>query len=232
MTVSSHFERSNRSKKHIAIVGASGKLGRYLIEESLLQGYRVTAICRPQSIAKLWLWEGIIDIIPSYSDDQEILAKVLADVDVVLTVMVCWGMKGYATNTVEAVLKGAPETARLIFSSGWHISRDGLDKYPLSLHCFVRVFGAVARCLRIADIRDQERAARRIFESDRPWTLVRASDLEEGESEGMPVWAEHVGDVRIQHNRLRRMDFAKFMVAAINDKALLQKAPAIASAKV
>lgn len=73
------------------------------------------------------------------------------------------------------------------------------------------------------------RATDRIFASERLWTVVRGSDLEEGESEGMPVWAEHVGDERIAHNHLRRIDFAKFMVAAIKNDLLIQTAPAIAS---
>jgi len=37
-------------------------------------------------------------------------------------------------------------------------------------------------------------ARRRIFASDRRWTVVRGSDLEEGESQGLPVWSSHVGD--------------------------------------
>lgn len=223
---------SNQYKPHVAIVGGSGKLGRYMIDEALANGYRVTVVCRPQSVRKLKIWEGSIDVVPAYTDDKVALKKALKDVDAVLTVMVCWGVKGYATHTVEAVLAAAPKDARLIFSSGWHISKEGKDRYPLSLRVLVAVFGKVARWLRFADLRDQERAARRIFSSGRRWTLVRGSDLEEGESEGMPVWAELVGDQKIAHNRLRRIDFSKFMVAAINDSGLIGKAPAIASAVV
>lgn len=50
-----------------------------------------------------------------------------------------------------------------------------------------------------------------------------------GRLQGMPVWAEHVGDERIAHNLVRRIDFAKFMVAAIEQDELIQTAPAIAS---
>ncbi|MFD1383274.1 NAD(P)-dependent oxidoreductase [Rhodanobacter aciditrophus] len=228
----SHAHHTIHNKPHVAIVGGSGKLGRYMIDESLMQGYRVTVICRPQSVTKLALWEGLIDVVPAYTDDQGALTKALADVDAVLTVMVCWGVNGYATHTVEAVLNAAPKEARLVFSGGWHLSRDGLDQYPLSLRCFAAVFGSLARWLRFADLRDQERAAKTVFESGRDWTLVRGSDLEEGESEGLPVWAEHVGDPRIAHNRVRRIDFAKFMVAAIKNTGLSQKAPAIASTRL
>lgn len=91
------------------------------------------------------------------------------------------------------------------------------------------VFGWLAKTLRFADLNDQVEACRRVFESGRRWTVVRGSDLEEGPSEGLPVWAEHVGDPILASDRTRRIDFAKFMVAALDDERLVQKAPAIVS---
>ncbi len=58
---------------------------------------------------------------------------------------------------------------------------------------------------------------------------MRASDLEEGESEGLPVWSHHVGDAILKSNRTRRIDFAKFMVHALEDDTLIEQAPAIVS---
>ena len=89
------------------------------------------------------------------------------------------------------------------------------------------MFGAVARFARFADINDQVEACRRVFASDRRWTVVRGSDLEEGESQGLPVWSRHVGDPILKSNRTRRIDFALFMVAALENDALIQEAPAI-----
>lgn len=218
--------------KHVAILGASGKLGRYMIEEALSHGYKVTAVCRPQSVEKLLPWQGVIDVLPAWTDDRDLLATLLPNVDAVLTVLVPWGVNGYATKTAQAVLDLAPVHARLAFSCGWHISRDGKDLYPLSLKVFVALFGRIARWLRLADLNDQIRATQTIFASEREWTLVRGSDLEEGESEGLPIWAEHVGDQCIAHNRVRRIDFAKFMLYALEADELRQMAPAIASARI
>ena len=91
--------------------------------------------------------------------------------------------------------------ARLIFSCGWHITRDGKDVYPDSLKREERI----ARLLtagdpRAVDIDDQVEACRRIFASDTRWTVVRGSDLEEGESQGLPVWSRHVGDPILASN--------------------------------
>ena len=81
--------------------------------------------------------------------------------------------------------------------------------------------------LRIAQLDDQVEACRRIFASDARWTVVRGSDLEEGESEGLPVWSEHVGDPILASNRTRRIDFALFMVEALVNDTLIREAPAI-----
>ena len=74
---------------------------------------------------------------------------------------------------------------------------------------------------------DQVEACRRVFASDTRWTVVRGSELEEGESEGLPVWSRHVGDPILKSNMTRRVDFALFMVAALENDELIHEAPAI-----
>jgi hypothetical protein len=118
-------------------------------------------------------------------------------------------------------------SGKLIFSCGWHISRDGQDVYSLSLKMFVKIFGRLAKLTRFVDIDDQVEACRRVFASDTRWTIVRGSDLEEGESQGLPVWSRHVGDPILKSNITRRVDFALFMVEALENDELVHEAPAI-----
>ena len=66
-----------------------------------------------------------------------------------------------------------------------------------------------------------------MFTSDTRWTVVRGSDLEEGESQGLPVWSRHVGDPILKSNITRRVDFALFMVEALENDELVREAPAI-----
>ncbi len=91
----------------------------------------------------------------------------------------------------------------------------------------MRVFGWLGKLLRFADIDDQVEACRRVFATDTRWTVVRGSDLEEGESQGLPVWSRHVGDPILQSNRTRRVDFALFMVEALQNDELIHEASAI-----
>jgi uncharacterized protein YbjT (DUF2867 family) len=211
----------------VCIIGASGKLGRYMVQHALDCGYEVVAVCRAKSVPKLAAFAGRITIVPGATNDRRVVTRAVAGCDGVLTVLVPWGVQQYATGTAQAVLDSADPDARLVFSCGWHITRDGKDRYPWTLTAFVTVFGALARLTRLADLDDQVEACRRVFASPRPWTVVRASDLEEGESQGLPVWSRHVGDPVLESNRTRRIDFALFMVAALENDALVREAPAI-----
>ncbi len=216
-------------QKRVAIIGASGKLGRYMVKHALDRGYEVVGVCRAKSVDKLDAFKDQITIIPGPTNNREVIREAVSGCDAVLTVLVPWGVNDYSSGTAQAVLDFAPKDARLIFSCGWHISRDGKDVYSAKLRILVPIVSFLARLIRVVDVNDQVEAARRIFESGRRWTVVRGSDLEEGESEGLPVWSRHVGDPLLESNRTRRIDFALFMVAAIDDDTLIQEAPAIVS---
>lgn len=213
----------------VCIVGASGKLGQYMIGHCVDRGYELTGVCRPQSVGKLDRFSGRIRIVPGATDDRAAIANAMAGCDGALTVLVPWGVNGYSTGTAQAVLDLAKPGTRLIFSCGWHITKDARDTYSWQLRALLATFGPIARLLRYADLNDQVEACRRIFASDKRWTVVRGSDLEEGESEGLPVGAPHVGDPILASNRTRRIDFALFMVSALTDEALVHQAPAIVS---
>jgi hypothetical protein len=157
------------------------------------------------------------------------LAGVLGERKFLRSLLSVFNLSGinYSTGTAQAVLDYAPAGARLIFSCGWHITRDGKDIYSPAFKAFVKVFGWLARLTRFADLDDQAEACRRVFASDTRWTVVRGSDLEEGESQGLPVWSRHVGDPILESNLTRRIDFALFMVEALKNDELIREAPAI-----
>jgi uncharacterized protein YbjT (DUF2867 family) len=211
----------------VCIVGASGKLGQYMVQHALDRGYEVVGVCRERSAGKLDGFKGRIKVIPGATNDREVIKKAVAGCDGVLTVLAPWGVQQYSTGTAQAVLDYARPGARLIFSCGWHITRDGKDVYSWKVKALVEVFGRLARLVRAVDLDDQVEACRRVFASDTLWTVVRGSDLEEGESQGLPVWSRHVGDPILESNITRRVDYALFMVAALENDDLIHEAPAI-----
>jgi hypothetical protein len=211
----------------VCIVGASGKLGQYMVQHTLDRGYEVVGVCREQSVGKLDGFKGRITVIPGATNDREVIKRAVAGCDGVLTVLVPWGMHHYASGTAQAVMDYARPGARLIFSCGWHITRDGQDVYPRSMKVEEIIARGLGWLTRMVDIDDQVEACRRVFASDTRWTVVRGSDLEEGESQGLPVWSRHVGDPILQSNITRRIDYALFMVEALENDALIHEAPAI-----
>src|ERR671937_2920127 len=151
----------------VCIVGASGKLGQYMVQHALDRGYDVVGVCREESAGKLDRFKGRITIVP------------------------------------------------------------GANAYSTTFKAKVKALGWLGRLTRFADLDDQVEACRRMFASATRWTVVRGSDLEEGESQGLPVWSRHVGDPILKSNITRRVDFARFMVEALDNDELVHKAPAI-----
>jgi NAD(P)-dependent dehydrogenase (short-subunit alcohol dehydrogenase family) len=211
----------------VCIVGASGKLGVYMVQHCLDRGYDLVGVCREESVEKLARFAGRLTVVPGATNDRAVIQRAIADCDGVLTVLAPWGVRQYSTGTAQAVLDFARPGARLVFSSGWHISLDGKDVYSFRFKLFVAIAGWLGRLARMVDLSDQVEACRRIFASGTRWTLVRGSDLEEGSSQGLPVWGRHVGDAILKSNLTRRIDFALFMVAALENDQLVHEAPAI-----
>ncbi|MFD3517492.1 NAD(P)-dependent oxidoreductase [Streptomyces sp. NPDC058657] len=213
--------------KKVCIVGASGKLGQYMVGQALERGDEVVGVCRERSVPKLAAYAGRMTVVPGATNDPDVIRRAVAGCDGVLTVLAPWGVQQYSSGTAQAVLDHAEPGARLVFSCGWHITRDGKDTYSRLFTWGVRAVAVLARLVRVGELDDQVEACRRVFASDTRWTVVRGSNLEEGESEGLPVWSRHVGDPVLAGNLTRRVDFALFMVEALTDDSLVQEAPAI-----
>ncbi len=211
----------------VCIIGASGKLGKYMVQHALDRGYEVVGVCRERSVSKLESVKGRITIIPGATNNRAVIKQAVAGCDGVLTVLVPWGNQHYSTGTAQAVLDIAHPGARLIFSCGWHITHDSKDVNPPSLQREEKITRWLTRIVPFIDIDDQVEACQRIFASATRWTVVRGSDLEEGESQGLPVWSRHVGDPILASNITRRVDYALFMVEALKNDALIREAPAI-----
>ena len=96
----------------VCIVGASGKLGRYMIQHALDRCYEVVGVCREQSVGKLDPFKGRITVVPGATDDREVIKRAVAGCDGVLVVLVPRGVHGYSTGTSQAVLDYAPQGSR------------------------------------------------------------------------------------------------------------------------
>src|SRR5512141_2381753 len=149
--------------KRVCIVGASGKLGQYMVQHALDRGYAVVGVCRERSVRKLDKFKGRITVIPGSTNDRLVIKKAVAGCDGVLTVLVPGGNQHYSSGTAQAVLDYARPEARLIFSCGWHITRDGKDVNPPSLKREEKIARWLTRLIPVVDLDDQVEACRQIF---------------------------------------------------------------------
>ena len=62
----------------VCIVGASGKLGQYMVQHALDRGYEVVGVCRQESVGKLDRFKGRITVIPGATDDPEVIKRAVA----------------------------------------------------------------------------------------------------------------------------------------------------------
>ena len=88
----------------VCIVGASGKLGRYMVQHCLDRGYEVVGVCRERSVGKLDDFKDRITIVPGNTNDREVIERAVQGCDGVLTVLVPWGVQDYSSGTAKAVL--------------------------------------------------------------------------------------------------------------------------------
>ena len=65
--------------KKVCIVGASGKLGQYMVQHALDRDYEVVGVCRERSVGKLDSFKGRIRVVPGATNNREIVKKAVAD---------------------------------------------------------------------------------------------------------------------------------------------------------
>ena len=106
----------------VCIVGASGKLGKYMVQHALDRAYAVVGVCRERSVEKLDAFKGRITVIPGATNDREVIKRAVAGCNGVLVVLAPMGVHQNASGTAQAVLDYADPGARLVFSCGWHIT--------------------------------------------------------------------------------------------------------------
>jgi putative NADH-flavin reductase len=72
----------------VCILGASGKLGQYMLQHALDRGHEVVGVCREQSVGKLDAFKGRITVVPGATDDREVIKRAVSGCDGVLVVLV------------------------------------------------------------------------------------------------------------------------------------------------
>ncbi|MGK8468841.1 NAD(P)-dependent oxidoreductase [Nocardia cyriacigeorgica] len=205
----------------IAIFGATGTLGRHVLERALRQGHEVTILTRDASRVasthdNLRVLEG--DVLDPAAVDGAVAGQE--------AVLICLGngRKGVvraegARTVIEAMRRNGVK--RLICQStlGVGDSRDNLNflwKYVL--------FGLVLRPAYNDHVRQEEH----VRASDLDWTIVRPSAFTDGPETGT-YRQGFTGNEAGLSLKISRADIAEFMLDQLTDRTSLRRAVGISN---
>ena len=159
----------------IAILGASGRLGRRLVRRALEAGHRVVAFVRFPIFLRLS--HSALTIIRGDSKDEGAVERVLSGVDAVLTVL--GPDAGIAPDSTKraasAVILAMKRTGvrRLVWQTGWAVPYMGetLLGSRKAMRSVLRLIGTPA-------LKNLEEGLSLVLESDLDFTVVRFNRIE------------------------------------------------------
>jgi putative NADH-flavin reductase len=207
----------------VAVFGASGRTGKYVLEQALVAGHQVVALVRTPS--KLAITNPNLKIVEGDVGNAGQVDQVMAGTDAVISVLgptsnapelrVTRGMKN-----ILAAMK-AHGVRRLIVSVGAGVGdpNDGSDFMST-------FFGALVKLVSRNVYNDMVNVAELVRASDRDWTLVRVPMLVDGDKQGS-VKVAYVG--KGMQRSITRADMAQFIVEQLNDTTYLRQAPTISN---
>lgn len=212
--------------KSIALFGATGPTGRYIIEEALRQGHSLSVYTRDAK--KLASFAGRIEIVVGHLQDQSAIAKCVQGADAVISAL---GPNRLKVQGDKPVMHGLTHIIAAMKHAGVHrliqIStaayRDPKDGFAFKPHAFALLFKVIAR----KGYEDIKATGELIARSGLDWTLVRIPNLMDGPADGR-LDVGWYGETRLGM-KLSRGNLAKFLLEQVTDKKFVRAAPCIAN---
>ena len=205
---------------NITIFGATGTIGRLVVEQALADGHAVTAFTR--DAARVNASHPRLQVVEGDVMDPAACLPAVKDADAVVVALGA-GRKGEVREAGTRAVVAAMEQSgggRLVCQStlGVGSSRPNLDlfwKYVM--------FGAVLRPAYADHVR-QERA---VEASDLEWTIVRPSAF--ADRSPAPVRHGFDGTERGLRLKIGRVDLAAFLLGQVEDPTYLRRAVSVSS---
>lgn len=206
----------------VTILGATGKVGRHLLDQALESGYEVTVLVRDASKLSMQRHERL-NVVQGDVLDPKNVEQAVAGTSAVLSAL------GHTKTSPKDVLTEG--TKNIVAAMNEHGVRRLVNltgagvRVPEDEPKLVdRVIGSLLKLLQRDLLEDSIGQARVIKESDLEWVIVRAPVLTEGEKKG----EYRVGYVGKESGTgLSRADVADFMLRQTTDDTYLHKAPVV-----
>lgn len=205
---------------NITIFGATGTIGRLVVEQALTAGHDVTAFTR--DAARVTAEHDRLQVVEGDVKDPAACLPVVKDTDAVVIALGA-GRKGEVREAGTRAVVAAMEQAgggRLVCQSTLGV---GSSRPNLNLLWKYVMFGALLRPA-YADHARQERV---VEESDLDWTIVRPSAFAD-QSPG-PVRHGFGGSESGLRLKIARADVAAFLLLQVEDRTYLRRAVSVSA---
>ena len=205
---------------NITIFGATGTIGRLVVEHALADGHDVTAFTR--DAARVTAEHDRLQVVEGCVTDPAACLPAVKDADAVVVVLGA-GRKGEVREAGTRAVVGAMKQAggrRLVCQSTLGV---GSSRPNLNLLWKYVMFGALLR----PAYADHVRQERVVEESDLDWTVVRPSAFAD-QSPG-PVRHGFGGSERGLRLKIGRADVVAFLLAQVEDQTYLRRAVSVSS---
>ncbi|MGC4076401.1 MAG: SDR family oxidoreductase [Rubrivivax sp.] len=209
----------------IALFGATGATGKFLIEEALRRGHSLSVYTRDAK--KLQAFDGQIDIVVGDLQDKAAIAQCLQGSDAVISAL---GPNGLKVQGDKPVMNGLSNiiaamkrsNVRRLIQVSTAAYRDPKDGFAFNVRAFGLLFELIAR----KGVEDIRASAELVAKSDLEWTLVRIPNLHDGAASGA-IDTGWYGKTRLGM-KLSRGNLARFLVDQVDDLRFVRAAPGIA----
>ncbi len=205
---------------NITIFGATGSIGRPLVEQSLAAGHDVTAFTR--DAARVTVRHDRVQVVEGDVTDPAACLPAVKDADAVVVVLGA-GRQGEVREAGTRAVVEAMQHAgggRLVCQSTLGV---GSSRPNLTLWWKYAMFGALLR----PAYTDHVRQERVVEQSGLDWTIVRPSAFAD-QSPG-PVRHGFGGSEGGLRLKIARADVAAFLLAQVEDETYLHRAVSLSS---
>lgn len=207
--------------KKIAVLGGTGKAGKYLIRELISQGYVVKALARDPR--KMELSDPSLSVIQGNAREYECIHRLLSDCDAVISTLgpsrnepdTCSIAVGHIIKAMQVL-----NIQRFIEVAGLGIDTPGDKKGILT-----RSLVAVMKLFASAVIADRQKDYELLGQSNILWTVVRCPmiKLSDVSRKVKTNLMDSPG------NHISATDLARFLIDQLNSEMFICKAPFISN---
>jgi putative NADH-flavin reductase len=212
--------------KRIVVFGASGGIGRHVVEQGLARGHEVFAVVRTPG--KLALSDPRLTVVAAELSDREAIAAAVGGADAVISALgpsldrKATGMPliGGTRNIIDAMRAADVQRYVGMATPSVRDPRDGRALMGVVVPLMGRLFLARA-------YRELLAVSRIVMDSDRDWTIARFIAPKDGPAKGT-VRAGFLGRDKLG-SAITRADIATFLLDQVSDTRFLRAAPAISN---